>query len=124
MEKKISVLVVDDEEIVRIFLEEYLIDEGFKVFSTISGEDAIEILRSHDIDIGIIDMRLPGMDGNSLIIEAKKIRPNIKCVIHTGSMSYSIPETLERLGVSEDLVFKKPIKDIEHFVEILKSLVR
>jgi len=123
MKKPITVLIVDDEEIVRVSLEEYLSDEGFYVCSVESGEEALEILAKKSIDIGIIDMRLPGIDGNTLIIEAMKIKPKLKCVIHTGSMGYSIPVTLDGMGISEDLVFKKPIKDLDRFVKVLRSLV-
>ena len=123
MGEKIKVLIVDDEEIVRISMEEYLLDEGFEVYSSVSGEDALEIIAKNHIDIGIIDMRLPGIDGNTLIEKAKKIRPKIKCIIHTGSIGYSVPNTLQDLGVKEEQVFKKPIKDLKKFIEILKSLV-
>ena len=122
--KKIKILVVDDEDIVRIALEEYLKDEGFDVFSSVSGEEALEIIKNKIMDIGIIDMRLPGIDGNSLIIEAKKINPDMKFVVHTGSMGYSIPKSLLEIGITESLVFKKPISDINFFVKTLKTLLK
>lgn len=122
-ERKIRILVVDDEDIVRISLEEYLHDEGFEVFSSISGEKALEIIKENPLDIGIIDMRLPGMNGNALILEAKKVNPDMKFVIHTGSMGYILPESIKELGITESLVFKKPIKNIDEFIVILKSLV-
>ena len=62
----VKILLVDDEEIVRITLEGYLEDEGDTVISAISGEEALEMLADESIDIGIIDMRLPGIDGNTL----------------------------------------------------------
>jgi len=120
--KKIKILIVDDEDIVRIALEEYLKDEGFDVSSSVSGEEALEIIKKKIMDIGIIDMRLPGIDGNSLIIEAKKINPDMKFVVHTGSMGYSIPKSLQEIGITESLVFKKPISDINLFVKTLKTL--
>ncbi len=122
MGKKIKILIVDDEDIVRIALEEYLKDEGFDVSSSVSGEEALEIIKKKIMDIGIIDMRLPGIDGNSLIIEAKKINPDMKFVVHTGSMGYSIPKSLQEIGITESLVFKKPISDINLFVKTLKTL--
>jgi len=122
--KKIRILVVDDEDIVRVALEEYLKDEGFDVFSSVSGEEALEIIKNKIMDIGIIDMRLPGIDGNSLIIEAKKINPDMKFVVHTGSMGYSIPKSLQEIGITESLVFKKPISDINFFVKTLRTLLK
>jgi len=118
----IKILVVDDEEIVRITLVAYLEDEGFSVISANSGEEALERLADQKADIGIIDMRLPGIDGNTLISKLNRIMPDMKFIIHTGSMGYSLPESLVRLGISNELVFKKPIKSMKDFVEMIRKL--
>ena len=118
----IKILVVDDEEIVRITLEAFLEDEGFDVISTNSGEEALEKLASENVDIGIIDMRLPGIDGNTLILKLSEMQPEMKFIIHTGSMGYSLPDSLTELGISNELVFKKPIKNMSNFVGIIREL--
>ena len=118
----IKILLVDDEEIVRITLEAYLEDEGFTVISAISGEEALEMLTDQVIDIGIIDMRLPGIDGNTLISKLNKLRPEMKFIIHTGSMGYSLPDALAGIGISDELVFKKPIKSMTKFTEMIITL--
>jgi two-component system, OmpR family, response regulator len=74
----IKILVVDDESVVSVNLSAYLEDEGFIVYSAASGEEALDLIRDHDIDIGIIDMRLPGIDGNTLIIKAHDMHPVMK----------------------------------------------
>jgi len=119
----IRILLVDDEEIVRITLEAYLEDEGFTVISANSGEEALERLADQRVDIGIIDMRLPGIDGNTLISRLNKLRPEMKFIIHTGSMGYSLPESLVGMGISDELVFKKPIKSMSKFTNMIKSLM-
>ena len=118
----IKILLVDDEEIVRITLEAYLEDEGFSVISANSGEEALEMLADQSIDIGIIDMRLPGIDGNTLISKLNKLRPEMKFIIHTGSMGYTLPDSLAGMGISNELVFKKPIKSMIKFTEMIKKL--
>ncbi len=118
----IKILLVDDEEIVRITLEAYLEDEGFFVISANSGEEALEMLADQVIDIGIIDMRLPGIDGNTLISKLNKLRPEMKFIIHTGSMGYSLPDALAGIGISDELVFKKPIKSMTKFTEMIIKL--
>jgi len=118
----IKILLVDDEEIVRITLEAYLEDEGFTVISANSGEEALEMLDDDVIDIGIIDMRLPGIDGNTLISKLNKLRPEMKFIIHTGSMGYSLPDALARIGISNELVFKKPIKNMTKFTDLIIKL--
>lgn len=120
----VKILLVDDEEIVRITLEAYLEDEGYTVLSAISGEEALEMLADEIIDVGIIDMRLPGIDGNTLIVKLNKLQPEMKFIIHTGSMGYSIPESLSGIGISEELVFKKPIKSMLKFTEMIRTLTK
>lgn len=120
----VKILLVDDEEIVRITLEAYLEDEGYTVISAISGEEALEMLADERIDVGIIDMRLPGIDGNTLIAKLNKLQPEMKFIIHTGSMGYSIPESLSGIGISEELVFKKPIKSMSKFTEMIRKLTK
>ncbi len=117
------ILLVDDEEIVRITLEAYLEDEGYSVISANSGEEALELLGDEKVDVGIIDMRLPGIDGNTLILKLNELFPTMKFIIHTGSMGYSLPGTLSGLGISEDLVFKKPIKSISKLTDAIRKLI-
>ena len=118
----VKILLVDDEEIVRITLEAYLEDEGYTVISANSGEEALERIVDQNMDVGIIDMRLPGIDGNVLISELNKLQPEMKFIIHTGSMGYSLPESLTALGISDELVFKKPIKSISEFTGMIRKL--
>lgn len=120
----VKILLVDDEEIVRITLEAYLEDEGYIVISANSGEEALELIANENIDVGIIDMRLPGIDGNVLISKLNKLQPEMKFIIHTGSMGYSLPESLIELGISDDLVFKKPIKSISKFTGMIRKLIK
>ncbi|MCK5222772.1 MAG: response regulator [Candidatus Aminicenantes bacterium] len=118
----VKILLVDDEEIVRITLEAYLEDEGYTVITANSGEEALERIVDQNMDVGIIDMRLPGIDGNVLISKLNKLQPEMKFIIHTGSMGYSLPESLTALGISDELVFKKPIKSISEFTGMIRKL--
>ena len=71
----IKVLVVDDEIAVCSNVAAFLEDEGFMVFSAVSGEEALDILLKQKIDVAIIDMRLPGIDGDMLIVKAHELQP-------------------------------------------------
>lgn len=115
-----SILIVDDEEIVRVALEAFLEDEGYKISSAISGEEALEVMKKTSFNLGIIDMRLPGIDGDTLIMKAKRLQPDMKFIIHTGSMGYSISDTLVNAGISDRDVFKKPVKDMKKFLQIIR----
>ncbi len=108
----IKVLVVDDEIAVCSNVAAFLEDEGFMVFSAVSGEEALDILLKQKIDVAIIDMRLPGIDGDMLIVKAHELQPLLKFLIHTGSINYSISSSLEEIGIRTEQVFRKPLMDM------------
>ena len=108
----IKVLVVDDEIAVCSNVAAFLEDEGFMVFSAVSGEEALDILLKQKIDVAIIDMRLPGIDGDMLIVQAHELQPLLKFLIHTGSINYSISSSLEEIGIRTEQVFRKPLMDM------------
>jgi len=77
---------------VRINLEDFLEDEGFEVESAGNGEAGLELVDRCRFDVAVVDMRLPGIDGNAFIKEAKKmqricillfirVRPSIPCLM-------------------------------------------
>jgi hypothetical protein len=57
-------------------------------------------------------MRLPGINGDTLILKAHEIQPVLKFLIHTGSTNYSVSRSLEEIGVKKDQVFRKPLLDM------------
>jgi DNA-binding NtrC family response regulator len=111
----IKLLVVDDEDMIRDNLEAYLEDEGFEVIAAESGERAVELLKEEDEgpSLGVIDMRLPGIDGNEVITQAHKIWPEMLFIVHTGSSEYSLPEHLLSIGLTENNILFKPLPDME-----------
>lgn len=119
----IKVFVVDDESVVCSNVAAFLEDEGFTVFSAGSGEEALDLLLKQKIDVAIIDMRLPGIDGDTLILKAHEIQPVLKFLIHTGSTNFSVSRSLEEIGVKKEQVFRKPLLDMSVLTKgILKLL--
>jgi CheY-like chemotaxis protein len=59
----VSILVVDDEPAIIEFLEYNLIKEGYTVLTATNGQEAIEIVRSKKLDLIILDLMMPIMDG-------------------------------------------------------------
>ncbi len=105
-------LILDDEQSIRQSIASFLEDEGYTVFRAESSETAIELVKKHPIDAAVVDIRLPGKDGNAFMLEARKIRPDIKFVVHTGSADYTPPEAIQALGVTHDRVLIKPVSDL------------
>jgi two-component system response regulator AtoC len=81
--KKIKILVVDDEAIVRESLSDWLKDAGYQVFTAENGPKALEIIGREQMGIVITDLVMPGMDGIELMRRAKQIQPDIEVIIIT-----------------------------------------
>lgn len=69
-----QILVCDDESLIRDVIKEYLLIEKFQVFEASNGLEAIEIVANKDIDLVIMDIMMPKMDGYQAIKEIKKIK--------------------------------------------------
>ena len=114
-------IVLDDEQSIRQSIASYLEDEGHSVLCAESTEAALELVNLHPVEAAVVDIRLPGKDGNVFILEAKKIRPSLKVVIHTGSADYTLPDAVKALGVSKKNVLIKPVRDLSIILEALQK---
>jgi DNA-binding NtrC family response regulator len=70
-----SILVVDDEPLIRATLTEYLTDEGFTVTACASGEEALAEAGRHPYDVALCDVQLPGIDGIEVLERLLKVSP-------------------------------------------------
>jgi len=117
------VLVVDDEPFIVTGLRTFLEDEGMHVDSAGSGEEAVDIVRNDSgIDVCIMDIRLPGMNGDTTIRTLYEICPDLRFIIHTGSADYSIPDDLRAIGIDERQLFPKPLLDMMPLAETVTAL--
>jgi DNA-binding NtrC family response regulator len=119
----IRVLVLDDEMSIRESLSDFLEDFNFQVFSAETAEAALEILKDNFVNVAIVDMRLPGIDGNSFIVQAHDLSPKTRFIIHTGSVNYHMTQDVRKVGVHENFVFLKPIGNLMIFVDAINRLV-
>jgi two-component system response regulator AtoC len=83
MKKKTKLLVVDDEDIVRESLCDWLSSVGYKVLTAKCGDDALDIIKHKKVKIMIADLIMPGIDGIELMKKARDIVPTISTVIIT-----------------------------------------
>ncbi len=117
------VLILDDEDMVRENLQAFLDDEGFKTLTASSGEKALALLADNRVHACIVDMRLPGMSGNEFIIKAHKAHPDMRYLIHTGSTAYKLPAKVIACGLTRDMVFIKPVRDMCELSDAIRRLV-
>ncbi len=86
---KETILVVDDEEIIVTITKEMLKSLGYRVLTAQSGSEALEIYRTrmNEIDLVILDMIMPGMNGGETFDHLKTVNPELKAILSSG---YSI----------------------------------
>jgi len=91
--KKTKLLIVDDEDIVRESLCDWLSSIGYKVLTAKCGEEALRIIKQKKVKIIIADLIMPGMNGIELMKKARTIIPTISAVIITahGTIKQQLP---------------------------------
>ena len=103
-----KVLVVDDEEIVRLSLMRTLAGQNCTVEGALGGEQALENLQAAPADVVILDLRMPGMDGMTTLKMVKERWPETQVVILTGYPSVYTAREAVKLGAFDYLT--KPVE--------------
>ena len=119
----IRVLVVDDEPAIRKSLVSFLEDYDFQVFSAKSSEQALQILSNVPCQVAIVDLRLPGINGDTMILRAKERFPSLRFLIHTGSVNFQLSQDLTAIGIRQEHLLIKPQQDLSVFIEAIERLV-
>ncbi|MFH1664997.1 MAG: response regulator [Candidatus Omnitrophota bacterium] len=118
-----TILVVEDEPRIVEIIERYLSLQGFGVKTAYNGKDALEILaQGAQVDLTVVDEKMPGMSGLSLIREIKKIRKDMPIIRLTGSISIAQLKRLSRKPDNSVLI--KPIRLSELLSLVNKFLGR
>jgi len=79
-----SILIVDDEPLIRQALVRALSGEGYELLQAPSGIEALEILKKRSVDLILSDLVMPGMDGLELLRNARQVRPEALRIVLTG----------------------------------------
>ena len=112
MEKKVSrILVVDDEQSLRIILSQVLTDDGHDVTVAANGEEAIELFRENPFPIVLTDIVMGDLNGLELLQQIKEIQPSTQVVIITSHASLDTAITALRAGAYDYLV--KPFAELD-----------
>jgi DNA-binding NtrC family response regulator len=118
-ERSLKILLVDDEEIVHQTLSPYLQDSGHEVNNIREGSKALKLIEARDYDLALIDMKMPEMDGLSVLSKIGEIRPELSSVIITGHGNMELVIQALRLGAVDFLT--KPIRLLELDAVLEKS---
>ena len=119
--KTIKLLVVDDEVRVCNFVQKglQLMNPNYQVLSAISGMDALEIIKKEMLDILIVDIRMPGMDGIELMKQSRQIQQDIQSIVITGNADLENAISALHHGASHYIL--KPLDIDELYLAVQQS---
>ncbi len=116
-----EVLVVDDDAGIRGFLRDFLQQEGFKVTEASGGAQALEAIHLRPPDVVVLDLVMPGMDGEETLREIRRLWADLPVIISSG---YAREELLNRLAACAPFaVVEKPYRP-EMLLNTLRALLR
>jgi two-component system response regulator PilR (NtrC family) len=122
MSRKGSILVVDDEEIMREILEALLSREEYDVRLAASAQQGLELARKMPFDAAIVDIMMPGMDGISALDELKKIDDDLPVLMITAFASVENAIAAMKRGAFDYIT--KPFKNDEVLVVLRNALAQ
>ncbi len=82
-----KVLIIDDEELVRNYVRRALASRGWEITETSGGASALEQLEKEDFAVVVCDLKMPDMRGEEVLKNIRRLRPGIKLIAITGSVS-------------------------------------
>ena len=122
--EQLSVLIIDDDESIRVSLKFHFDDCGFRTYSVETAEEALVLMNNEPINSVIVDLRLPGIDGIEFIRQATKNWPDARYVIYTGSPIASIPDDILSISSVSSKLFFKPIGNLFEISDEVNRIIR
>lgn len=120
--RKIRVLLVDDDDHFRVPLHKELEHLGFEMYSLPEGAEALNLVRQHRVDVVLLDIRLAKENGIETLVELKRSAPNTEVIMLTGYGTVDSAVQAMKLGASDFL--KKPCSLAEIEATIRQTLER
>ena len=99
-----SILIVDDEDPLRLSLSLILQKENYRVATAANAEEALNCLQAHEYDLMFLDLSLPGMSGIDLLVEVHKQAPQMSVLILTAHAALDSAIQAVRLGARDYLI--------------------
>jgi len=111
-----TALIVDDEPSARHTFSEWLRRSNCRVFEAETGQQALDIIRTEDLDIVVCDIIMPGMNGADLLRKSKAVKADLPFIMISGCLSHSTAMNVLKLGASDYLPKPFPPDVLAHRV--------
>jgi DNA-binding NtrC family response regulator len=100
----VQVLLVDDEEKFVTSNAKLLSKRGYDILTALNAIEALKILEAHDVHVAVLDVKMPGMDGMTLLKEIKNRFPLVEVVMLTGHATFESAVSGLKIGASDYLM--------------------
>ena len=102
-----TILLAEDQPAIQLLITAFLRQKGFRVLPASSGREALDLARDFDgeIDLLLSDVLMPGMDGPTLALELKSVRPGVKTLLMSGEPG-GMPSTMSENGLDSGFLQK------------------
>ena len=113
-----KVLIIDDEDTLRLAIAYMLRRRGYSVLETGDGATGVDLFQAHgtEIDIVLLDLTLPGMSGVEILRELRRVRPGIKVVLST---AYGRDKALADVGDPKSVYYLRKPFEMEQLTALL-----
>lgn len=117
-----TILLIDDEEQVRMLFQVALEGAGYRVLTADSGPHGLRLLQHQAVDLALVDIFMPSMDGLEVIQRLHKTRPACKIIAMSGSSwEWDYLDTAKHLGANDTL--KKPFS-LQELLDAVSSQLK
>jgi DNA-binding NtrC family response regulator len=121
MNRRVRILVIDDEESIRVTTSAILEGEGYTVDTAQNGKEAIEKSNTNSYDAALIDYRLPDMEGTQLLTLLKETTPRMVKIMVTGYPSQQ--NAVQAVNKKADAFLMKPV-EVETLINTIQNLLQ
>ena len=117
-----TILLVEDEEMLRELGVSIFSDEGYRVLTARDGIEAVEVFATNRDDIGLVvcDLGLPRMGGYDAFLKMKEIKPSVRAIVASGYLEPSLRSEILKAGVIDTI--QKPY-DFQEMLECIRSVI-
>ena len=106
-----KILIVDDQQGIRLLLKEVFKNEGYETFLASNGAEAVQHIENSSLDCVLLDMKIPGMNGLEILKHIKELFATLPVVMMTGNSDMDLIRNAKELGASH--FFTKPFDIFE-----------
>ena len=118
---KHTIVIIDDDEVIRLMLQEVLKNEGLRIVTFADCQQALDYIENNQVAVVVTDIMLPGMKGNELIKDIRERNAFVQIVVVTAYPTLALFLELGELGVADVLI--KP-SDCDEVLEVILSALK